>query len=80
MELVVAGVLRMRVVVSWLVVLLVAAEQEEQGKVQGRGRGKELERFTRKGKLVTQEAGGDIHVELRRKRWEGPHLPLPQVG
>jgi len=59
----------MRAVVSWLMVLLVVAEQEEQGKQQGRGHGQELERFTRKGKLVTQETGGDIHVELRRKRW-----------
>lgn len=30
-----------------------------------------LEKFTRKGKLVTREEGtGDIAVELRRKRWE----------
>ena len=69
---------RMRAVVGYLMVLLVllvVAEQEGQGKQQGRGSGQELERFTRKGKLVTQETGGDIHVELRRKRWgRQPHL------
>ena len=30
--------------------------------------GKELERFSRKGKLVTEEADGNIAIELRRKR------------
>ena len=32
--------------------------------------GKELERFSRKGKVVSQEEDGNISVELRRKRWE----------
>ena len=31
-------------------------------------KGKELERFSRKGKLVTEEADGNIAIELRRKR------------
>merc|ERR1712013_82804 len=30
--------------------------------------GKELERFSRKGKVVTEEADGNIAIELRRKR------------
>ena len=32
--------------------------------------GKELERFSRKGKVVSQEEDGNIAIELRRKRWE----------
>ena len=31
---------------------------------------KELERFSRKGKVVSQEEDGNIAIELRRKRWE----------
>ena len=31
--------------------------------------GKELERFSRKGKVVSQEEDGNIAIELRRKRW-----------
>ena len=31
-------------------------------------KGKELERFSRKGKVVTEEADGNIAIELRRKR------------
>ena len=31
---------------------------------------KELERFSRKGKVVSQEENGNIAIELRRKRWE----------
>ena len=34
--------------------------------------GKELERFSRKGKVVSQEEDGNIAIELRRKRWELP--------
>ena len=30
--------------------------------------GKELERFSRKGKVVSQEEDGNIAIELRRKR------------
>ena len=30
--------------------------------------GKELERFSRKGKVVSEEADGNIAIELRRKR------------
>jgi len=33
--------------------------------------GKELERFSRKGKVVSQEEDGNIAIELRRKRWQG---------
>merc|ERR1712107_197302 len=33
--------------------------------------GKELERFSRKGKVVSEEADGNIAIELRRKRWQG---------
>merc|ERR1712130_997846 len=32
---------------------------------------KELERFSRKGKVVSQEEDGNIAIELRRKRWQG---------
>ena len=32
--------------------------------------GKELEKFSRKGKVVSQEEDGNIDIELRRKRWE----------
>ena len=46
--------------------------------------GKELERFSRKGKVVSQEEDGNISVELRRKRWEErlhfwwkPHILQP---
>ena len=31
---------------------------------------KELERFSRKGKVVSQEEDGNIAIELRRKRWK----------
>ena len=30
--------------------------------------GKKLERFSRKGKVVSEEADGNIAIELRRKR------------
>ena len=36
--------------------------------------GKELERFSRKGKVVSEEADGNIAIELRRKRWGLPPL------
>jgi len=44
-------------------VLIVATKVEAEGK--------ELEKFTRKGKIVTQEASGDIDVKIQRRKWGG---------